>query len=270
MKHYKIVLQLHLAAYARNQLGITERGTWRGTHYNHILPASQHTLNFLGHCRSDILAYLGGNPKIKLHKYFHHLSSSQAFAFNLFFPFFSHGVPAARSFFEAFGPIIPHQWWFEYLPDREEGTNVDVAWKNRHGATVYCEVKLSESGFGTARDDAKHRKKLDTIYRERLGPLVSAELLEPRVFFSNYQFLRNISLLHRNSQDMVVFLYPRENVSLSQQLDRVILGVRPAVRSRIQLVALELLLQGLVSDSSLSMQLRSHAVAVAQKYLPSV
>jgi hypothetical protein len=39
----------------------------------------------------------------KCHQYLHHLNSSQAFAFNLFFPYFSGGPEAASALLRALG-----------------------------------------------------------------------------------------------------------------------------------------------------------------------
>lgn len=268
MDHYRERLIRHLAAYAKNQLGVTAPGIRRGKSYDHILPSALSDINILAQCRTDFLSHLKAHPEIKLHQDFRHLNSSQAFAFNLFLPFFLRGVPQAQGFFSAFSTIMPNLWWFELVPDPAEGTNVDVSWKDERGGSVYCEVKLSEAEFGTAKDDAKHRDKLERIYRDRLAPLVPDEYLEPSAFFANYQILRNISLLFRNPQDKVVFLLPQENEGLSRQLDPVIQSLEPAVRARIRVVYIEQLLHALVSDSSLPTDLRAHAAFVVEKYLP--
>src|SRR5947209_7340035 len=99
---------------------------------------------------------------------------------------------------------------FEVVIDPEEGTNVDVSWQrgaSKEGVWTYCEVKLSENGFGTANNDERHQKKLREIYRPRLEEMVAATLLEERNFFMHYQILRNIALLHANGQSRLIFLY---------------------------------------------------------------
>jgi hypothetical protein len=45
-------------------------------------------------------------------------------------------------------------------------------WRMSDGARIYCEVKLSEQRFGTAKADDRHREKLLTIYRPSLGSLI--------------------------------------------------------------------------------------------------
>src|SRR5206468_11772445 len=79
-------LQQHLAGYKISVLGVTESGVW-GTpprSYAHILPREQFRLNIIAPLRERFWPERDRRGW-KLHKYFHHLSSSQALAFNLFF-----------------------------------------------------------------------------------------------------------------------------------------------------------------------------------------
>lgn len=104
-----------------------------------------------------------------LHKWVHHLRSSQAFAFNLFGPLAA-GLPWART---AWGPVFGEvrRVQFEYpndsdpggddplrerTPERPHRTRVDVRVDHGEGETTLVEVKLTEPEFGTcsaARDD---------------------------------------------------------------------------------------------------------------------
>lgn len=97
MKQYQSVLQRHLAGYAKSRLGVFEEGTYEGRSYPHVLPSRLRFLNILEPIRAEMQQYLEKNPQIKLHRYFHHLNSSQAFAFNLFFPYFAAGGQSARA-----------------------------------------------------------------------------------------------------------------------------------------------------------------------------
>jgi len=275
MKDYIKRLKEHLARYSRDQLHITEPGIfwWKGSkivHY-HILPRKCADLNFLPDCRSALQAHLDANrKKITLHRFFHHLTSSQAFAFNLFFPFLTCDQPRATSFFSHFGTTQPRpdDWEFESIPDKEEGTNVDVAWTTSDGGRLYCEVKLTEAEFGAAKDLPKYSVKLETIYRGRLSALVPEKYLEPTTFRAHYQILRNLALLHRDPRDRLVFLLPRENEAVQRKLNPLLDDLRPEVRSRARVVFIEELIESLVTDSSLSPALRNHARAVKTKYIP--
>src|SRR5688572_18033974 len=78
-------VQAHLSGYKRTVLGLAENGNWRGKSYAHILSYDLNELNILPSIRERFWSDLPG-MKIKLHRDFHHLNSSQAVAFNLFYP----------------------------------------------------------------------------------------------------------------------------------------------------------------------------------------
>jgi hypothetical protein len=94
--NYQAEMQQHLAKYRAQRLGIFEEGMYKGQPYPHILPWRFRFLNLLEAFQSEIQSYLQSNRLIRLHQYFHHLNSSQAFAFN-FFPYLNSGSQAARS-----------------------------------------------------------------------------------------------------------------------------------------------------------------------------
>src|SRR6266550_6094280 len=102
---YQQRLNKHLAEYKRSTLRIVEKGVYfhRGTKhlYDHILPTKALWLNVLEPFRDPLRSFFGKNPRLKRHRYFHHLNSSQAFAFNLFFPYFNGGPEAASALLRA-------------------------------------------------------------------------------------------------------------------------------------------------------------------------
>ena len=200
--------------------------------------------------------------------YFHHLNSSQAFAFNLFFPFFSAGAAPARALSSALGVAaeIRPNCEFEHIADESEGTNADVMWRTAD-ARVFCEVKLSESGFGRAINDPKHRRKLETIYKPRLKNMVASNLLEEPTFFKNYQLLRNISLLAADEADRLVILHPHANRSLHKPLQMVLDGVAPAIRQRVKVAYVEECLERLKNNATLPDRLRLYASQLIDKYV---
>lgn len=210
------------------------------------------------------------HPSIRLHRDFHHLNSSQALAFNLFFPYFSAGGAAADPLARSMGvPAPTDQWYFEHVPEPAEGTNVDVAWRSAGGAWSFCEVKLSEGDFGAAKPDTRHQKKLESVYRKRLIHLVQPELLEPDAFCRNYQLLRNISFLESARVSDVVFLVPAANEALPASFRRVEKLLNPAVRKRVHLAFLENVLRSLRAHSKLPPHLRLFAASLSEKYVPS-
>ena len=268
MKNYNTALQQHLGKYAKRRLGVFEKGTWKGRQYAHILPPRLRSLNFLESFRAELQDHLQSHPKIKLHQYFHHLNSSQAFALNLFYPFFSTGRREARILSASLGVDADVlDWEFEAVPVKQEGTNVDVAWRTPAGLQVFCEVKLSESAFGTAKNDSEHQKKLKDIYRPQLVSIVPEDLLEEKAFFKNYQILRYIALLTANVKRKFVILAPRVNQNLLPPLKKVLDRIDSTVRVRIGVVYMEDLLRKLQESPLLSLEFRQYAEKMHEKYV---
>ena len=79
-------LQRHLADYKSNVLLVQESGHWGAPPrpYPHILPVERRELNIVAPFR-EAFWRAQRQRAWKLHKYFHHLSSSQALAFNVLF-----------------------------------------------------------------------------------------------------------------------------------------------------------------------------------------
>jgi len=268
---YAELLNRHLTSYKASRLGVDEPGTFRhkgiDLEYGHILPMDLKWLNLLEPFRGEIRRYLEAHPEISPHKFFHHLNSSQAFALNLFYPFFQEG--GSENLIRALGREgSMASWCPEYVPDAQEGTNVDVAWHDAGGSWTYCEVKLSEQGFGTAKHDQRHEEKLAVTYGPVLDPYCPPELLEPATFFANYQILRNVWLAAKDEHASVLFLMPRENERLWGPLQSVIRVLTPDLSERIHVVAVEDVLTMLARDDSLPARLRCQAGLLVEKYLP--
>lgn len=268
---YPEELREHLTKYKEAFLGVSASGVYRhrgrDLHYGHILPLEMAHLNLFEEAR----AASAGLPR---HRYFHHLNSSQAFAFNLFLPFLTGGPRAGAALLTAMGsgatagPV--REWALESIPDPLEGTNIDATWLDSAGVRTFCEVKLSEQDVGTAKDDARHREKLTRIYRPVLEGCVDDRLLEPAVFFGAYQFLRNVWHLVRVPGSRLVFLAPKANTGLWQQIEGLIAGVNDRLRPRVWVRATEAVIGALGSEGSeCPPQLRDYArYKLARKYLP--
>jgi hypothetical protein len=96
MKRYQAALRGQLARYAKRRLDVTEAGVYKRHAYPHILPYRLRFLNLLELIRAEVQDYLRAHP-VRLHRYFHHLNSSQALALNLFYPYFAAGAGAATA-----------------------------------------------------------------------------------------------------------------------------------------------------------------------------
>ena len=270
MLNYARRLNQHLAGYKAKHLGPLEPGTfsYRGEtrQYEHILPKDQQWLNLLGPHRNDIRQYLeGAQPPIQLHRYFHHLNSSQAFALNLFFPYFENG--GASQLLAAMGSEGSlSSWEPECVVDEDERTNVDVTWLSG-GTRTFCEVKLSEQEFGTAKDDERHREKLELFYRPCLAGVCPEELLQPETFFRNYQLLRNVWLIAREPGSKLVFLAPKANTSIWHQLTSFLDQLPAPIASRVRAVAVEDVIDALAAAHDVPEPLRGYAEHLREKYI---
>ena len=122
-----------------------------GRFYPHILPAHLRHLNLLPPMRARLLAYLEAQRGVTLHRYFHHLTSSQAMCLNLLAPTLFHSSIWARleSQIDAGIELIPESAAFEKVPDPSEGTNFDFYCRRRGGGAVYFEFKLAEEAYGS-------------------------------------------------------------------------------------------------------------------------
>jgi hypothetical protein len=270
---YQEDLITHLASYKRARLGDLPAGRFRHRGheylYEHILPTANSRLNLLNESRDQIEAYLSANRHITLHRYFHHLNSSQALALNLFIPYFEGGTNAPSALLGALGqPAGLTRWEVEAIPDTAEGSNLDAVWHTDDRVTTYCEVKLSEGDFGKARNDARHLAKLNNIYLPRLAPYLSAQLQTTAGFFGSYQILRNIWHMLGTPKGRLVFLLPRANARLWPLLEAVRAGVTEPIRERIRGVALEDVLDSLASNATAPPLFRDYAERLREKYVP--
>lgn len=271
---YQDELITHLTAYKQTHLGGPSAGTYRhrgrDVPYAHILPTRCSRLNFLEESRDEITSFLRANPQIKLHKYFHHLNSSQAFALNLLVPFFEGGPSASRALLAALGQQTELLCWEpEAIPDPTEGTNLDAVWETNDGGRTFCEVKLSESDFGKARLDERHLAKFSDIYLPRLAPHLSPELQVATGFFGSYQILRNVWHMLGAPKGRLIFLIPRGNTQLWPMLNSVLSRVSASARERIRVVAIEEVLEILAIDTASPARFRVYAQRLQEKYVPS-
>jgi hypothetical protein len=156
-------------------------------------------------------------------------------------------------------------WALEHIPDTEEGTNVDVYWSDGENC-VFCEVKLSEAGFGAAMENDRRLRKLESIYLPRLRGWLPATSLEPAPFFRHYQLLRNVALLRSVERSRVLFLLPRANAPLVSQLHSFLDLLDDAARARVSAVYIEDCIATLVEESS-TPALRNQAAALRAKYV---
>jgi hypothetical protein len=268
---YQQRLNKHLAEYKRTALSIQQPGDFRYrktvVKHDHILPAKSAWLNVLEPARTLARQYLERHREIKLHRYFHHLNSSQAFTFNLFFPYFAEPARAAV-LLRALGQTASLKSWTpESIPVSREGTNVDIAWETTDGRTTFCEVKLSEGDFGKGREDARHLRKLQEIYSPTLIACIEGDWLKPRRFFGCYQIFRNVWHLTQAPNSTLIFLLPRANTTLWKQLEQTLSAVSTGILSRIAPIAIEDVIYTLCATETAPLGLAGYAEQLRRKYV---
>jgi hypothetical protein len=272
---YRERLLEHLAEYKRSRFptladGIYRRGD-RVASYPHILPAEDWRLN-LREARRDVICQYLADHGIKRHRDFHHLNSSQAFAFNLFIPYLGGGAESAAVLLKALGqqPRLV-DWQLEAIPVANVGSNIDVRWVTGDGVTTFCEVKLSEAELGVATgEDARMerlRSKMREVYRPVLADHVAPTLLAEPTCFEAYQFLRNVWHLARVPGSRLVFLIPRENEVLWRSMQSHVVSVSESTRARLSTVAVEDVVACLCRETDGSCGLLECAVELRSKYL---
>jgi hypothetical protein len=234
---------------------------------DHILPPAHAARNLFEEAGSAESA-LPASGRPKRHRYFHHLTSSQAFAFNLFFPYFAGPPEAASALLRALGSEgVLADWAPEKVPEPDEATNIDIYWRTTDGASTFCEVKLSEADFGKAADDDEHREKFEKTDSQVLTPHFETGMLDRLAFFDGYQFYRIVWHMVREERSRLIFLLPRANTGLWKKLDHLMLGVLPPTRGRISRVALEDVINTLCSDERCSREMREYAGKLKQEYV---
>ena len=264
MKDYNVQLRRHMGQYKLNHLKVSDNGTWdrSRTEYEHILPRDLYRLNILPDIQESFWEYFS-TQRFSLHKYFHHLTSSQAMCFNLFYPFVGQGFSSDSVLLDALGYSEQKiaRIVFEDIPNEAEGTNFDLAIYLATGERIYFEVKLAEQGFGSAKNDERHQTKLETIYRPMLIDKVVPAALEDSVFFRNYQIMRNIA--YSGPHCNVVFLVPRANNSLKRGLTFLKSVLLPETSANVRVLYLEDFVQALFKSE----RFKSHMSQFTAKYM---
>ena len=247
-------LKAHLAGYRVGVLQVEEFGHWRKhpTPYEHILPMRYRERNIVASIRDRFWA-AQAERKWGLHEGFHHLSSSQALAFNLFFAAYPELPPTFIAFRRVLGLSAKghHSVDFEVVLNKKEGTNIDVLLTAAAGVRTIVEVKLTERSFGRARADQRHLDKLRKVYGPLLAGRIADECLEPKCFFSSYQLFRNLAQIRPGHLDRVVFLIPRARTALwAHSIAWCQSPTLGDLRRQVAVVATEDLIEALVRDSN--------------------
>lgn len=273
MTDYQSEIKKHMKEYKLERLGVTENGIWNknGKEYPHILPEALLKLNLLETYRKEFWAYFDRRePQIKLHHDFHHLNSSQAMCFNLFFPFLNDDVQGIPCLVSALGLSdgAAEIATFEFVPIPSEGTNFDFFIRFRSQRKAHFELKLSEESFGSAQNDEHHNQKFESIYKPKVADRFLPGYCDAGHFFKNYQVMRNIWHIDLNSSDLLFFILPRRNTLLEEPAKYIHACVKEPYRDHIRVIFLE----DLVSEIEKNVpdghdRMATHFLLFREKYL---
>lgn len=221
----------HLAAYKKQVLGIKEDGIfiYRGDDKlkAHILPLKNRKDNIqpdniLPEYRK--LFFDSEYAKIKFHRYFHHLNSSQAMCINLFFPLITEGSLNLMTEYLGINGGCDLVAKFEKESELEKATrrtNFDfhLQCSDSSCSDIFFEVKYTENGFGKAKADEEHKIKFQETYLPLVdkSKYLNEVCRKEKFFLDHYQLLRN--LVHVDDTKYVVFLFPSANAKARKEVE---------------------------------------------------
>lgn len=221
-KNFGDSVKAHLSNYKEDVLKIKGKGTYRGREYAHILPNRDFRQNIIQPYLDSFFS--SKYAKVKFHKGFSHLNSSQALCINFFFPLIHEEAHLAliRALGVKVTPPI-NEPEFEKSSNIENTdsrrTSFDFYFQSSRNEQVFVEVKYTENGFGAAKNDFEHREKFKKTYLpllERSSFLID-ECREREFFLKHYQILRN--LVHIGGQSEVVLLFPKRNETVAKHAE---------------------------------------------------
>lgn len=227
LRDFQTKVKEHLGEYKRNILNTSEDGIYnyknKELSYEHILHKNKYELNIIEKYRRDFFQS-DYYKSITLHKYFHHLNSSQALCINFFYPLIKENLlESILSVMGIEGDINynPNDICFEKVSKLETNigrkTNFDFYIKLDSGIKIYFEIKYTENGFGKVKKDKEHKvykdhkKKFYDIYMPLIknNHAIKESFKTEEKFLNNYQIMRNIA--HISKESYVIFIYPKEN-----------------------------------------------------------
>lgn len=238
MENFQLVRKTKLSTYKKAEL-TTEQGVWRKYLYDHILPINQKEKNIIANIRSEFWSF-HKDRNIKLHQYFHHLNSSQALCFNLFFPLFHYDKSFLNYVLKNLmgienGDILNCE--FEKILDSREFTNFDFFIEHLNKKRTLFEIKYTEDKFATTAGGKGRIVKYERIYKPRLEGILKPEFINQDFVFSNYQIVRNLSYIDENTT--VVFLFPKANLNLQYTEKFISDIVLPIYINQVKIIYLE-------------------------------
>lgn len=266
--NYEKTVKGFLSDYKLERLCIKQKGIWKNNQkeYSHILPEKLMKLNIIETYRKEFWNYSSKNT-IKLHKDFHHLNSSQALCFNLFYPFIEENKLDILLNEMKLKLSGKYNCFFEMILDKQEKTNFDFLITVGKAIKICFECKYTERKFDTTKDDKKHIERYNEMYKSRIEGKIKSQYSSGSNFYNNYQIIRNLSYLTDNTY--VVFIYPNRNDNLNNVKKLIFTQiVAKKYKNNVRIIYLENLIEDLLKElKQREPKLYTHFVLFKEKYI---
>lgn len=241
----------HLKEYAKkHDLPVDGTYNYKGQiiHYDHILSyekdkkietIEKYNLFPEG---SRKITFDGFIPANKIHRFAHHLNSSQVLCYNFFRPMVKDDHTPEQKLIELLkeqGIAISEnaKCCFEYdgYADYKEGTEYDFyIFDKEKEIQVYFEIKYAENGFGGAKRDNRHKEKYDNTYRKMLKECqcLKSQDVTFEEFCKNYQLYRNVLRLTKRNHYSII-ITSKGNMTTNKQLDEFLKNINEPYRKNV-------------------------------------
>ena len=265
---YQARLQHHLFQYKEYHLGI--RAKQYGSSLD-ALPANLKELNILSGCRRPFRHMSQVNPLLHLQADFHHLTSSQALCFNLFFPFLQqpdlwrHLLSVIDSDVE---DVRRTAFDFSFGPGSAE--TFDFCLSSSSGRHLYFDVKLAENWFGPSFQSGICVETLTACLRHDIVGLVSGSLLKSPEVAGLIVLLKKLAYVAGIGDSRLICIYPWANLKLQQSMKTLQDSLYDSVRHKLRIVYLEdLIKQLLMAFRDKDSKINAHFENLRIKYVVS-
>ena len=185
----------------------------------HILPDKDKKLNIISTYRDYF--YNSELAKIKFHRFFHHLNSSQAMCINFFYPLIKE--EKLNLILEKIGLKNEKINYKKVIFEKESNiendgrrTSFDFYIETINGKKLFFEIKYTENEFAKAKCDEEHKNKYINSYKNKTEVL-KKEYRNSDDFLKNYQLMRNIINVTENNY--VIFIFPDKNLKIKRQAE---------------------------------------------------
>jgi hypothetical protein len=228
-----------------------------GHHYAHILPDGEEFLNILEPFRDEFVGERDAGKLTFRLSDLPHLNSSQEMGINLAFPFIFCGwhLPLLAAL-EVDSEPIESSEFERRMPDR---TNVDVFLRRQSGRELFCEIKLAETGFGTANDANAVYEEIFRNLHPQLEAVVGNGHLNLDNFEQYYQLFRYLALIAPDQPHIFCPVIPRRNrpfhnsrIAFMEQV------VQPVVRQKVKISYLEDVIERLLASTQSHERIQRH------------